>query len=91
MSAVNGNNESGKVLDLASYRQKKDVAAELGHGRKPLYLDQSTGMIRKSPETAEGQQHPDFGERLQRIRSSLDRINSLMSELRTLAQKDKLT
>ena len=88
MSAVNENKESGKVLDLASFRQKKDVASELGQGRKPLYLDQNTGTIRK--DTAEaGKDQPDFGERLQRIRSSLDRINSLMSELKGLAQKDK--
>ncbi len=77
---------NGKVVSLHQFRQKKELAKELGNGRKPLYLDQKSGTIKTQDDQDE---NTNFGERLQRIRNSLDRINSLMTELKSLSQNEK--
>ena len=81
---------SSQVVDLASFRKKKEVGEELTRGgRKPLYVSHLTGKVtgsqQASPGQAEGQ--ADFGDRLQRIRSSLEKINRLMSELKKMSSE----
>ena len=75
------------VVDIASFRKKKETAAELTKpGRNPLYVSHLTG---KATGTPNGQDKQDFGDRLQRIRGSLDKINRLMEELKSMARDEK--
>ncbi len=79
-------NES-RVVDLASFRKKKETTAELTKpGRNPLYVSHLTG---KATGTPTGSEKQDFGDRLQRIRGSLDKINRLMEELKSMARDEK--
>jgi hypothetical protein len=88
-SSENQKND-GKVVDLNLFKQKKELSRELAPGRKPLYLDQKSGTIHREPSSAPtDSEGSNFGERLQRIRSSLDRIHSLMTELKGLSSKDQ--
>jgi hypothetical protein len=76
------------VVDLAAFRQKKNVEDELTRGgRNPLYVSHLTGKVTGSPHL-KGPESPDFGDRLQRIRSSLEKINRLMSELKRMSTED---
>ena len=66
----------GKVVDLGTFRKRKETEDEFGRGRKPLYVSHLNGKITGSPHLktpGEGHQDDDFGDRLQRIRSSLDK------------------
>lgn len=70
----------GKVVDLQAYRQNKKLETDFARGRQPLYsshLDQSAAASAK-----QNSEDDDFGQRMQRIRSSLERINQLMYELK---------
>ena len=78
------NPNSGDVVDLAAFRKKKDVGEEFARGRQPLYVSHLTGKVTGSPHL-KGPESPDFGDRLQRIRSSLDKINRLMTELKKMS------
>lgn len=73
-----------QVFDFNSFRRKKQEAEQLAHGRKPLYVSHSEGKISSSL----GEKNEDFGDRVSRIRSSLDRINTLMSELKKMSKED---
>lgn len=86
MSLENDNKgpSEGKVVDLANFRKKKSTDDELARGRKPLYVSHQSGKVTGSPHL-KGPESPDFGDRLQRIRSSLDKINRLMSELKKMS------
>lgn len=72
------------VVDMASFRKKKTMDQELARDRKPLYVSHLTGKITGNPE-GKGTEPGDFGDRLQRIRSSLEKINRLMSELKKMS------
>lgn len=95
MSSNNENNRNstpntGDIVDLASFRKKKEVGDEFARGRKPLYVSHMTGKVTGSPHM-KTPESPDFGDRLTRIRSSLDKINRLMSELKKMSSSDETT
>jgi len=73
------------VFDLSAFRKKKQTDDELAHGRKPLYVSHLQGKVQGEEHL---KQDPDFGDRLTRIRSSLDKINRLMSELKKMSSSD---
>lgn len=75
---------TGEVVDLAAFRKKKEVGDEFARGRQPLYVSHLTGKVTGSPHL-KGPESPDFGDRLQRIRSSLDKINRLMTDLKKMS------
>jgi hypothetical protein len=79
--------KSGKILDLVAFRQKKTLDDEFAHGRDPLYSSHLSGRMSGSPHL-KGPKN-DFGDRLTRIRSSLDKINSLMSELKKMSRDNE--
>ena len=69
------------VLNLNSFREKKALEEGFSGDRKPLFVSHLDGKVKGSPHF----QRPsaeDFGDRLQRIRTSLDKINLLMAELK---------
>jgi hypothetical protein len=74
-----------EVVDLAAFRKKKEIAVELTKGgRNPLYVSHLTGKVSGKAEGSEASS-PDFGDRLQRIRSSLEKINRLMADLKKMS------
>lgn len=73
---------NGKVYELKTYKDNKIIKEELARDRTPLYVSHLTGKITGSPNQESG---PDFANRLQRIRSSLDKINNLMVALKELS------
>lgn len=74
------------VFDMQKFRTKKSTEQEFAHGgRKPLYISYLDGQVKGSPHF---QRHDseDFGERMQRIKASLERINQLMADLKKSAK-----
>jgi hypothetical protein len=87
MTNENDKKDSAKgatVVDLTTFRRKKEADDEFGRGREPLYASHLTGRVTGSPHLKRPDA-PDFGDRLQRIRASLDKINRLMTELKKLS------
>lgn len=89
-SKISVSESESKVVDLGSFKRKKEIAAELGQGRTPLYVSHLDGKLKgsphlKSPGETSGTETSDFGDRLQRIRMSLEKINSLMFELKKMS------
>ncbi len=76
--------KTGDIVDLASFRKKKEVADNLSHGRQPLYMSHVDGKVTGSPHF-DGKHTDNFGDRLSRIRTSLEKINRLMAELKKVA------
>jgi hypothetical protein len=76
------------VLDFASFRRKKTDEQDLTRGRsKPLYVSHKDGVISANPGHA-GTTGEDFGDRVSRIKASLERINSLMAELKKMSASE---
>ena len=75
-----------KVVSLASFRQKKSADDQLARGRKPLYVSHMQGKVTGSPHL-NAPEAGDFGDRLQRIRTSLEKINGLMAELKKMSAR----
>jgi hypothetical protein len=73
------------VVDLKSFRQKKEVADNFARGRTPLYVSHLDGKVQGSPHLKRPEAE-DFGTRLQRIKMSLEKINLLMSQLKKNAE-----
>lgn len=78
-----------KIVDFAAFRRKKFVENDLARGRKPLYVSHMDGKISGSPHfkgpAGEASESGDLGERIQRIRTSLQKINRLMAELKRMS------
>ena len=85
MSQNRSENKEGKIVDLTAFRQKKEVADNLAQGRTPLYVSHLDGKVQGSPHLKRPEAD-DFGSRLQRIKSSLEKINLLMTELKKNTQ-----
>lgn len=86
MSSENDNRPTGEVVSLAQFKKKKETQEEFGRGREPLYVSHLTGKVTGNPHMKRSES-PDFGDRLTRIRSSLEKINRLMSELKKMSSE----
>ena len=88
------NPPTSKIISFTAYKNKEAINSEFSHSRKPLYVNSDDGRISGNPETAvKGAAAGDLGDRIQNIRSSLDRINTLMADLKKLSahrEKEKL-
>ncbi|MGE0172426.1 MAG: hypothetical protein AB7T49_06570 [Oligoflexales bacterium] len=65
-----------KVVDLSSFRLKKQLEADVSRGRTPLYTSY------RNPASEQPNPENDFAARMQRIRQSLEKINQLMSQIK---------
>lgn len=72
------------VLDFNSFKKKKEIDRDLAAGRNPLYVSHLDGKVKGSPHLNRPEAE-DFGDRLQRIRTSLEKINSLISDLKKMS------
>jgi hypothetical protein len=94
-NASQSNSETtSKVISFTAYKNKETINNEFSHSRKPLYVNSDDGRISGNPVVAsKGAQEGDLGDRLHKIRSSLDRINTLMADLKKLSahrEKEKI-
>lgn len=78
-------NTDNNIINLKEYKErkveKKETADEFARGREPLYVSHQTGKVTGK------ESEPNFGDRLTRIRNSLEKINSLMAELKQMERK----
>ena len=80
------NDITNNIINIKDYKErkvkKKESDDEFGRGRQPLYVSHLTGKVSGSvgvkPDDA------NMGERLQRIRASLNKINGLMADLKRM-------
>ncbi len=80
-SSHSPNNQVSQVIDLAQFKQKKEMESQLARGRRPLYVDSKEGRVSGQTQADKA----DFSDRLSKIRGSLDRINQLMTEIKKLS------
>lgn len=76
-----------KITYLNDWKRKKKIDEELARGRKPLYVSHLDGKIYGSPN--KHGKPEEFGTRVARIKSSLERINRLMNELKALSENER--
>lgn len=81
-------NKNKNIVSLIDFKQKKAIESEHSGGRNPLYMSHKTGRMTGSPHLRNSTGDQDFGDRIRRIRNSLDRINNLMAELKRMASDD---
>jgi len=84
MESKDLNSEKSNILDFASFKKKKTVEDELTQDRQPLYISHLEGKLRGTPHSKRPKSE-DFGDRISRIRTSLDKINRLMQELKKVS------
>ncbi len=66
------------VIKMSDYKKKKDLEEDFAKGRQPLFINSGK---------ATGVKSEDFGDRYQRVKKSLEKINRLMAELKTMSDK----
>lgn len=72
-------NAGSNVVDLGNFRAKKEMQAELPKGRVPLYQSHLDSHKAANPHLGE---KADLGDRMGRIRNSLEKINQILNELK---------
>ncbi len=76
------NQNQNNVVNMIAFKQKRESTKSLtNNDRQPLVSTYAPNNQSMPVQDA------DFMERLQRIRSSIDRINRLMFEIKSLAKK----
>jgi len=73
---------SSNVVDLKSFKRTRELETQIGRGRTPLHVSHIDGKVKGSPHLKTNESD-DFGDRMQRIRSSLEKINQLMADLKS--------
>ena len=82
MSRKNSHDDKeANVVDFASFREKKTLNQDLAGDRTPLFVSHLDGKVKGSPHFKRPTSQ-DFGDRIQRIRASLEKINELMAQLK---------
>lgn len=77
------------VVELSAFRKKKESEKEISRGRLPLHVSHMDGKVTGSPHFKRPKSD-DFGDRMQRIKSSLEKINQLMADLKKSSQKQDI-
>jgi hypothetical protein len=73
------------VVDLKNFKRTRELETQIGRGRTPLHVSHIDGKVKGSPHL-KTQETDDFGDRMQRIRSSLEKINQLMADLKNTSR-----
>lgn len=73
------------IINIQEFKNKKLMDDKLAHGRTPLYVSHLTGKVSGNPSGKS--KEVDFGDRLYRIRTSLQKINRLMAELKGMSDE----
>ncbi|MBC7660863.1 MAG: hypothetical protein H7249_14290 [Chitinophagaceae bacterium] len=78
---MKSNDTVSNVVDLKNFKRTRELETQIGRGRTPLHVSHIDGKVKGSPHLR-NQESDDFGDRMQRIRSSLEKINQLMADLK---------
>jgi hypothetical protein len=82
------NNTEAKVIDLQAFRTRRTLVGERKTGVQQAFKPTSQAPSRSSQGTAKVNE-ADLSTRIERIKSSISRINQLMAELRSMSNDDK--
>ena len=74
------------VVDFTNFKRSRDLDDQLSRGRTPLHVSHIDGKVKGSPHLRRPEAD-DFGDRMQRIKASLEKINQLMGELKKSTRK----
>ena len=80
------NEGPSNVVDFSQFKRTRLENDELARGRTPLHVSHLDGQLKGSPHFRRPEAD-DFGDRMQRIKASLEKINQLMSELKKTTHK----
>lgn len=69
------------VVDFNAFRRQKESEKEISRGRLPLHVSHLNGKVTGSPHLKE-RDSEEFGARMERIKTSLEKINQLMADLK---------
>ncbi|RYZ81011.1 MAG: hypothetical protein EOP04_24795 [Proteobacteria bacterium] len=78
---MKSNETVSNVVDLKNFKRTRELETQIARGRTPLHVSHIDGKVKGSPHLR-NQETDDFGDRMQRIRSSLEKINQLMADLK---------
>ncbi len=80
------NEGSSNVVDFSQFKRSRQQNNELAPGRTPLHVSHLDGQVKGSPHFRRPEAD-DFGDRMQRIKASLEKINQLMADLKKSTRK----
>ncbi|RYZ84358.1 MAG: hypothetical protein EOP04_18170 [Proteobacteria bacterium] len=82
-------NSNDNVVDLKNFKRTRELETQIAKGRTPLHVSHIDGKVKGSPHLRT-QDTDDFGDRMQRIRTSLEKINQLMADLKQTSKAKEL-
>ncbi len=82
-------NSNDNVVDLKNFKRTRELETQIAKGRTPLHVSHIDGKVKGSPHLRT-QETDDFGDRMQRIRTSLEKINQLMADLKQTSKAKEL-
>lgn len=78
------------VIDFLKFKTTKKIEKLSEDGKTPLFVHHKEGKVHGNPHLNLPPPPPDdFADRMSRIRMSLERINTLMTELKKATVTDK--
>ncbi len=85
---MKSNETNSKVVDFTQFKKTRELETQIAKGRTPLHVSHLDGKLKGSPHfrTPEAD---DFGDRMQRIRTSLEKINQLMADLKNTSKSNE--
>lgn len=81
-------NSEAKVIDLQAFKTRRSLVGERKTGVQQTFRSTTNSQTANSP-VGRGSGEVDLSARIERIKSSISRINQLMSELRTMSLDGK--
>jgi hypothetical protein len=81
-------NTDAKVIDLQAFKTRRSLVGERKTGVQQAFRSTATSQPENSQVSRVGGE-VDLSARIERIKSSISRINQLMSELRTMSLDGK--
>ena len=75
---------SSNVVNFADFKAKKTATNDLSRNRRPLYVSHLKGTA-----SSDKVENTNLGDRISKIKSSLDRINNLMKDLKSMSTNKK--
>lgn len=79
--------DSKNVVSLTDFKSKKQIKDQLSQGRNPLFASHLDGKVTGSPHFKRPVAE-DFGDRVQRIRTSIEKINKLLGDLKKISNDE---
>jgi len=77
--------EQGNVVDMGAFKTRKSLASD----RKVSIGEAFSGLSPKAAASSASGTDVELSERIERIKSSINRINQLMKELKTVSKDDE--